>query len=445
VATQTLPLSAGYRAAIVREKLAPREHDRLADWLAYSPLVITTLFSKVSVPPLGGQGLGLGYPLMLVFFTIGVLTGRVVIDAKRAAYFAIMIGCFGMAHVLRMEPFSALSFFFMTVVSLLYALSVPRPGRGPEDAMRFVANYSAIIAVCGVVQFVAQFVIGKKLAFPIENFTPAAFLITGFHSLNPLSYGSSILKANGIFLLEPSFFSQLMAIGLIVEMAVAKRLLRIALFTLAIVLSYSGTGLLVVAVSLPILLMLDRRLDLLAIMIGVAVLALAFAVPLKLDVFLARLQEFNNPTSSGWLRFVGWFYLAMDTLSTDTWRTLFGYGAGTFHLIARHSMYAVAEMLHSKILVEYGLLGFLSYVGFLMYCIFTSPMPIAVRIAVAALQFMAGAFAEPVCGITLTLLLLTPRPGALRDAPPRPPAPPGGAAMRGAPPGPIVAQTPAGV
>jgi hypothetical protein len=385
------------------------ELDRFADFLVCAPILFMTLFGKFSVPPFSALGLGLGYPLTLLAFAIGLLTGRVSVDPKRGAYFAIMIGVLGLIQVAREEPFSMTSLLFMTVVSLLFTLTVPRVGKGPDDAMRFVSNFAAVVAACGIVQFGAQFVIGKSFAFPIENFVPRGFLTAGFNYLNPLYYGASILKSNGIFLLEPSFFSQMMAIGLIVELKQAKRLLRVGLFSLAIMVSYSGTGLLILLGTLPILLILERRFDLLLIMIGVAVLAIAIAVPLKLDLFLARLTEFGDPRSSASQRFIGWVYLANEMLGKDTGRALLGYGAGTFRVVAHQSTYAVAEMLHSKILVEYGLLGFLAYVGFLMYCIFTAPFPIAVRIGVALLQFMAGAFAEPVCGITMSLLILTPR------------------------------------
>ncbi len=406
----------------------PNRRDRIAEWLLYAPLVLTTLFGKLAIPAMASQGLGLGYPLMISCLLIGLLIGRVTIDARRGAYFAVMIGFIGMVHAIREEEFSLFSLLFMTVVSMISVLSVPQRGRTPEDMMRFVANYACLIAICGILQFFGQFVIGKTYAFPIENLVPNQFVIKGFNYLNPLYYGSSVLKTNGIFLLEPSTFSQLMAIGLLMEMMTRARIARLALFTLAIILSYSGTGLIVLAASLPLLLYMEKRLDLLVILIGIVALAAALAVPLRLDVFMSRIQEFGDPRSSGYQRFVGWIYVVHDELGRDGWRALFGFGAGTFKLVVAHAIQSSSEMLHAKILIEYGVVGFVLYVGFLIYCIFTSPMPLALKVAITMQQFMGGAFTEPIAGIALTTVLLIPRGPPVRPhsglerAPEPPPA-----------------------
>lgn len=382
---------------------------RFATWLTYAPIVVTTVLSKISIPPYGARGLGVSYPILIVLFLAGALSGRVGISPRRGAYLGVLIGLIGLVHVLRQEDFSVTSLLFLIVVSTMLVLEIRRPGKRPADVMNFVANFVAVIAVLGVIQFSAQFVVGERYAFPIESFTPKGFLISGFHYLNTLYYGSSILKTNGIFLSEPSFYSQLVAIGLLAELSCSQRLPRIALLCLAILFSYSGTGFIVLAAGLPIVLISTRRFDLLAALVGMIVLAAAFAVPLKLDILLNRISEFGQHSSSAYQRFIGWYFLAQDSLSQDTMRALFGYGAGTFRNIAfQYSSYGTAELLHSKIIEEYGLLGFIGYIGFLMYCIFSSPFPLGLRVAVAVLQFMNGAFAEPATGITLSLLLLTP-------------------------------------
>ena len=407
---QTATTSAAADTAVVP---APQATDRLAFWLLCAPVVATSICGKFAVPPFGKLGLGLGFPLTFTALLIALFTGRLAIDTRRAAYYALMAGVMLAVEVARQEQFSMLSVVFMMTINLTYVLNIRSAGNSTgntaNDAMRFFARLALLIAVCGIVQFFAQFLIGYRDAFPIENLAPKNFVISGFHYLNPLSYGSTTYKANGIFMQEPSFFSQLVAIGLIVEMTVFKRIVPILVMLLAMMVSYSGTGLLILAVCVPVLLISKRRLDLLAIIVVALFFLVLFAAPLRLTVLVDRISEFGNLNSSASMRFVSWVFLLGDTLFNDTARLLFGYGPGSFRDVALLVPFPVAEMMHSKMLIEYGVLGFLAYLGFIGYCIFTSPAPLPVRLAVFVMHFMAGAYAEPVVGVALTLVLLTPR------------------------------------
>ena len=380
--------------------------DQWSRWLIYAPLVLTTLLAKLSVPPYGAQGIGINYPVMAFLFLIGIFSGRITIQAFRLAFFALLFGIFGLVEVFREEAFSLSGILLMTVANILYVFNVRRAAISPSQLLRFVASYLVIFAILGILQFVAQFIIGVKFAFPIESFLPHQFLIGGFNYLNPLYYGASILKANGVFLLEPSFFSQLMAIGLLAELSSRKSVARVLLFCGALIFSYSGTGLIILIVAMPIYLVRERRLDMLAAIVGVGVFAILFATPLRLDIFLSRLAEFTNPSSSAYLRFVGWYFLAKDALSVDVIHSLFGYGAGTFREVAFEYGSSVSEIFHVKVLIEYGLVGFAMYMAFLLYCVSSSPMPIAIKVGAIVMVFMSGAFSEPVAGVLLTVLFL---------------------------------------
>jgi hypothetical protein len=316
-------------------------------------------------------------------------------------------------QVVREQDFSLSSLIFMIVTSFVYVLGVPRPGKGIDDAMRFFVNFVTVIALCGIVQFAMQFV-SKTAAFPIDNLVPQGFIIRGFNNLNPLYYGSTIFKSNGVFLKEPSFFSQIIAMAIVVELATLKRFSRLGILALAAILSYSGTGLLVLAVCFPVLLIRNHRLDVLGLIVGVILIASLFAVPLRLDLILSRIYEFNDPSSSAFQRFVSWIYLLRDTTFSSPGLALFGYGPGNFHDVEVVAPFNVSELFHSKVIIEFGLLGGLLYTGFLMYCIFTSEAPFVVRLAVVVLHFMNGAYADSVLGMALTLVLLTPRHETVR-------------------------------
>ncbi len=385
-----------------------RQFDRWSQCLIYAPLILTTILAKISVPPFNAQGIGINYPILVFIYLVGIVSGRIEVHPYRLAYFSLLFGMFGLVEVFRQEPFSMSAVALMTVANVLYVLNVRGAGLSPQQILRFTSNYLLIFALLGIAQFGAQFLIGQQYAFPIESFLPSQLLIGGFNYLNPLFYGSSILKTNGIFLLEPSFFSQLMAIGLLSELISRKRLICVLIFCTALIFSYSGTGLIILIVALPIYLVKERRADMLAAILGVGVFALLFATPLRLDIFIARLAEFTNPSSSAYLRFVGWYFLAKDALSADVIHSLFGYGAGTYRQVAFEFGSRAAEIFHIKLLIEYGLLGFAMYMGFVLYCISTSRMPIPIKAGALVMIFMSGAFGEPVAGLLLTVLFLNP-------------------------------------
>jgi hypothetical protein len=131
--------------------------------------------------------------------------------------------------------------------------------------------------------------------------------------------------------------------------------------------------------------------------------AAVFAEPLHLDHMLNRLGEFSSEQSSGFARFVGWIDLFADRLWNSTLHALFGYGAGSYDFQA--AGYKSAQMAHTKIILEFGVLGALLYFGFIFYCFFSSRAPLLMRIAFAVTYFMNGAYSPSVTGLALTLLL----------------------------------------
>jgi hypothetical protein len=283
-----------------------------------------------------------------------------------------------------------------------------------EEALRFFRNLSTAIAIAGVLQFVLQFVAGSAAAFPIEHFVPDAYRTQGYNDMAVLSYGSHIYKATGFVMLEPSYFCQLCALGLTAELVHKSRAWRLMAYVAAIVVSYSGTGLLVLAVTLPMLVIAHRRWDLvLKGLVVLAVLALLIQ-PLNLGVTLNRLTEFNSSGSSAYERFVGWTDLFADKVWNNPSRALFGYGSGSFFDMA--AGYRAGEMTHAKIIFEFGVLGGLLYFAFIFYCLLGARAPLVLRMGILVAYFMNGAYSPSLTGFALTLLLWPAPP----DVVPRP-------------------------
>lgn len=405
----TAAIHAGPAAAAagkgVRRLAWPR--GTLASLLLYMPLVATTLLAKLSVPPFAAQSLSIAYVFIFLPIAIGLAAGCVKLDIRRLSFFLIFIGSIGALQVVRGEPFSLTSLLLLGTLHLVYVFYLTRGSDSTARALAFFLGLSTVLALLGIGQYVLQFVVGAHYAFPIENLVPNEFVLRGFNMQAPVAYGLETYRTNGVFFAEPSFFSQFMAVAIIAELLTSNRLLRLALYALALLLSYSGTGLLLLAVCGPLALISRRNWKPLGLVLLGLVLAVALGGTLELDRLIARVGEFGSVRSSAYARFVGGFQVFDLYLWTHPLKALFGYGAGQFPLYAAGMPVPVAEMTLFKMVFEYGLIGAAMYFAFIVYCLFRSEAPALVCLAVALSLLLNGPFVPFFHGLALSLLVWT--------------------------------------
>jgi hypothetical protein len=400
-------------------RTAPRAHrswGRLA--LQYTPILAVALLAKVAVPPFGKIGLGIDLPILLSAMLIGLCTGSFQVHVTRLLLYLLTLGWLGGSQLLLDNPFSPSSIAFLAVLFLPLTLQLRPAKRSPledppaEDslsgALRVMAGLAAIFAALGVVQYTLQYAIGAKLAFPIEHFLPEAFITQKYNHLIPLRDGGTILKANGVFFLEPSFYSQFIGLGLVLELSQRTRPLRIALLIAGLAVAYSGTGIVVAAVGIAGLVIVKRRWDVIVFVTLAVLAALLLSDVLQLDRVFNRIAEFQSTRSSASARFVAWIDMLRQHWWLDGVRALFGAGAGSFSSYAVTARLATAEMSFSKMLFEYGIVGASLFFGFLFYVLNSVPAPLAFRLGLCASLFLNGAFATFPIGIAASILLWPP-------------------------------------
>ena len=418
------PSSGPWTAAVASARPTPivtppeLKRDALAVAILYTPMIGVTILSKFVVN-IGGTEILWGVPMILAATCLGILSQRLRPAPGRLALYL------GMAAILTSEQVFAVKTFQPTAILLLLALHLPYAfqlmGSGdPELHHERFLNLALFLCFAGVAQYLAQFVIGIRYAYPIEHFTPSGMLTHGYNYLNALGYGSHIMKANGVFLLEPSYFSQLLATGFAIEAAGPQRVWRLLCFCVGFVVSYSGTGLLMMAVTLPTLVIVYKRYSLLVFFMLVAVVLFVAGDFIGLDIFTGRLTEFSQTQTSGYQRYVGPALMFDQYLLTSVQRTLFGLGAGMMMRMTPAPMYHVAETGWAKIILEFGLVGSVAYFGFLYLSIFRASQSIVLRVNLAMMTLMSGILDSPPHGMILSLLLwLAPsvKPTALASQP----------------------------
>jgi hypothetical protein len=383
------------------------------NWLRFAllatPLIGATFLSKFAIPPFGKQGIGISLFVLLAAVIAGTVGGGMRIEPRRLTLYFMLVGLLGLIQLLQPEAFSPLSLLLLVAVHLPYVVTVPHGDDGDRIVKLFL-GIATVLALLGIAQYGLQFFVDPSLLFPIENFVPDTFIVQHFNHQAAMEYGSHEFRANGVFMLEPSFFSQLLAVAIVAELCTRGRVTRLAIFGLALIASYSGTGIAVLAICLPLCLVAQRRWGLLLTgMVALVAIVLVHEYVHAIRI-LSRVSEFSNTHSSGYSRFVGGFYLFEQFLWHEPWRALFGYGAGAFTNYASRSGNGGDEMALFKIVLEFGLVGAVAYFGFLFCCLFYSSAPRVLILAVAITYFLNGIYTPFAHGLALSLLLWKPVP-----------------------------------
>jgi hypothetical protein len=374
------------------------------DALIYFPLIGATFLGKLAFPPLAERGIGVAYLLVYIALVGFLIANRLLIDSQRAVLFAFLFIPLFLLQLVLNEDIGLASMLFFLAIHTPYVFCVDGPQELTQRVLEVFQRIALLMACLGIGQFVIQFVMDPTLAYPIENFIPSSFLISGYNMQPPIAYGLDVHRANGVFMLEPSFFSQLLAVGIVAEVCTRKRLWVVGLLSAGLLLSYSGTGLVILAVSLPIAIVMGRMWSLLILgIIGMALLSASEGI-LFLDTFFSRFGEFSSQGSSGFARFVGGFFMFDQFLWGDPLRTAIGYGPGAFKFYAAKTMYPVAEMALFKVVLELGLIGATAYFGFMFFCVLRSSAPLPVRISVCVSLFLGGSYSLFFHGIALSLV-----------------------------------------
>ncbi len=320
-------------------------------------ILAACLFLQRFAVPVGSAQISAAFLAGYMVFGLMLLLGRLTIVPSLLMLFLATTALMTVSFLISDTRSSVTSFAELVSIYALYVFKVRYPDKSVARILDIYQTMMAFCAIMGILQFFSQFVIGSVLAFPIDAVVPKKILYEGYNTIIPLTYGSAIMKSNGVFFLEPSFFSQFLGLALIIELARAQRLQYLALYAIAMIFSYSGTGLSLVLLFLPWILFKRGSTTLLALGVVAAVILVLAAGALHLSALTNRIDEFSQPESSGFARFVSPFWLIHDFLLDRPSALLFGMGAGSINqvmLMARSHDYLAHDPTWIKVVFEYG-------------------------------------------------------------------------------------------
>jgi hypothetical protein len=192
---------------------------------------------------------------------------------------------------------------------------------------------------------------------------------SGWNTIIQITPESSLIKSNGIFLVEPSYLSQIAALGILIEVLEFCRPRYLILFALGLLLSYSGTGITMLLLLLPLTAIVKSRAQVSALLVALFPLTLAATGTIDLSAFTSRVGEFDTGNSSGFARFVSSFWMAGEHFDAASLPVLLrGNGPATMKEFDPRAFYVPSGGTWFKVLYEYGLVGAFLFTCFLGYC-----------------------------------------------------------------------------
>ena len=328
-------------------------------WLA--GMLFASIFLQRFAIPFGETGTAANLFLTCIALLVLSLRGALAVDPLRMLLLIAFITCVWASSMLNPSQTSGLAVVLLIVTYTPHALSLRNPENIFEANVRAYRGVMTLCACFGIAQFLAQFVVPSKYLFTFAPFIPAEYLIGGYNTVIPITYGSAIFKSNGFFFLEPSFFSQYLAIAIVLEVLFFQSATRMLVYSTASVVTYSGTGFILLILLLPALLIRACSYKMLAAIVIFGIIAVLFGGLWNIDALLQRTNELGAQNTSATIRFLSGFWLIADFLFSSSQDFLFGLGPGTFLRYQALVAYEINDPPWAKLLFEYGLLGSITF------------------------------------------------------------------------------------
>lgn len=404
---------------------------RSARWVAGLFLLIV-LLQRFSVP--GLPEVALLIPVIILWVVLALIRQVVVLDQSRLTWWlaAAFLTSAAMLIQDRWVPGAEIS---ITAWGLIFAVWLPftvrlahRGAAGYLAMLRYVSAIAATLAA-GAVVMVGTQLLGVPYRDWFAERVPEFLQLGGFVLSYPIVYGSEIFKANAWIGLEPSMVSVQIGLGLLAAIFVRARIVVVVLLLLGLIATVSGSGIVMVAVGLTVMLFHRCR----ALLLRYAGLALITVVASTFTPFgqllLNRSTEFQSSGSSASLRALEPYSVLYPRWIGELSGVIFGYGPGSSQRVVNETnILGLLVPTPAKIFFEYGLIAGLILAAFMLMCYWGSPSrTFGISLLVSLIVLQPGTTTVVIVAPLLVLVTLwSPRTGQPIEnlLPPVPPAEP---------------------
>ena len=366
-------------------------------------------------------------PILGMYLLAGtmLLTGAAELDRRGALAFIAVVTCAGASLLVNRwfepRPFQSVTAWLLIPLSYApFALAMARDAQAAalwRWTLRFFVGCVLLVAVAGIVQFFTQFAFNPPWLFDYTDLIPALIRGSGeWNTVHPVSNFVQAdgywIKANGFFLREASMFSLLLAFAIICELALDARRWVLGVLAAGMVLSYSGSGLLCLAIALAFPLGRSTVLRFLALAACGAALFFLLGDALNLTYTVNRIAEFGAEGSSAYCRFIHPAVAIAQGATTDPWAAMLGHGPGSMPRMGATCV-GLHQPTYGKLFFEYGLLGGLAFAALILHALNRSGAPLRIRVALGATWILIGGHLVSSEIIAMIFLLCAAWPAAL--------------------------------
>lgn len=345
---------------------------------------------------IGDSALFLALPVFALMIVWAFMSGFGDVRQRvLAAYavFAVVALTSTLVGLLAPDPRFGMSIASLGSILLSYTLLTVVPGVrfDRSQILPIFLFYARLCAVLGIAQYLAQFAGVSIFSFGLAVPALEPVLVERFYNYAPiLEYGSTTMRSNGFFLVEPSTFSQLLAIAFVIDFFVFRRLAYLPLYGIAYLFTSSGTGLLVLAIGLTIYGLVDaRKLGQLSKFLFVGVLlaiGAVFALPEQVAFLAERFDEVQSTRSSAYNRYLAQFDL-IGRYGGEL-RALIGWGPGAMERADGYLLGSGNPSL--KLFFDYGLVGLAAFWTFLIAAVWRRDLALVSIMLLVQFQLGGG-------------------------------------------------------
>jgi hypothetical protein len=376
-----------------------QRHSSLAPLLLKASLVFAvlaiTLLDRFGLRVSADYSIPPGMIAMYGLVAAMVLAGAAQLNARGVLAYLAVASVAGMSLMLNaaFAPpayVSVSSFLLLVVLYAPFTVALRKDPSAPglwHWAMQMYVAFAVLVAAAGIAQFSAQFVFQAGWLFDYRPLIPAPLQASG--GWNTVYSMDGWTKSNGFFLREPSIFSIVMAFALLCELSLARRKWIMATLAAGLVLSYSGSGLLCLAVAMLFPLGTGTVLRVLGCALIGAALYFLLGDALNLSYTLERVGELSSERTSAYCRFVYPGAAALQQLDSSAWTSLLGHGPGTMERMGATCADG-HQTAYAKVIFEYGLLGLLAFCALIVGALNRSAAPVRIRVAVGVTWLLLG-------------------------------------------------------
>jgi hypothetical protein len=371
---------------------------RWVSWL----FLLDVVLQRFAIP---GLPIALLLPVTIGWILLALRAHVIEIDRTRMTCWFAAAGVTGL--VILLQPL-AVSAPLISVPSwtLVLATALPFALRARDrglPAYRLLLERTGTIgcwlAVACLVMTGSQ-LLGVAYRDVLADTLPRTLLLQDFALTYPYSYGSTLFRANAWIGLEPSFTSFQLGIALLASVLLRGSIWRILLLVAGIVSTAAGSGILLVAVGLLVLLLRPQRTVLRRYVLPAVVVAAIIVTTAFGRALLARSEEFADPQSSTSLRAILPYPVLWPRWISEAGTVLFGDGPGSSQVFATSTgLSGLLVPTPAKIFFDYGLVGGAVLAAFLVSCYLRSPSS-----SIATAVFLSLWTIQP--GLTTTALAL---------------------------------------